>query len=59
MVLAMKIAFINELSDLCEKVGADVQDLAKGIGLDGRIGRKFLNVGPGYGGLVFQRIPWL
>lgn len=53
--LAMKIAFINELSDLCEKVGADVQDLAKGIGLDGRIGRKFLNVGPGYGGSCFPK----
>ena len=53
--LAMKIAFINELSDLCEKVDADVQELAKGIGLDGRIGRKFLNVGPGYGGSCFPK----
>ncbi|RZI46582.1 UDP-glucose dehydrogenase family protein [Candidatus Finniella inopinata] len=53
--LAMKIAFINQLSDLCEKVGADVQELAKGIGLDGRIGRKFLNVGPGYGGSCFPK----
>jgi UDPglucose 6-dehydrogenase len=53
--LAMKIAFINQMSDLCEKVGADVQELAKGIGLDGRIGRKFLNVGPGYGGSCFPK----
>lgn len=53
--LATKIAFINQLSDLCEKVGADVQELAKGIGLDGRIGRKFLNVGPGYGGSCFPK----
>ena len=48
--LATKITFINEISDLCEKVGADVQDVAKGIGLDGRIGGKFLHSGPGYGG---------
>ncbi len=53
--LAMKIAFINQLADLCEKVNADVQELAKGIGLDGRIGRKFLNVGPGYGGSCFPK----
>jgi UDPglucose 6-dehydrogenase len=53
--LAMKIAYINQMSDLCEKVGADVQELAKGIGLDGRIGRKFLNVGPGYGGSCFPK----
>lgn len=53
--LSMKIAFINQMSDLCEKVGADVQELAKGIGLDGRIGRKFLNVGPGYGGSCFPK----
>lgn len=53
--LAMKIAFINEVADLCEAVGADVQDVAKGIGLDGRIGRKFLNVGPGYGGSCFPK----
>jgi UDPglucose 6-dehydrogenase len=48
--LAVKIAFINEIADLCEKVGADVKQVSRGIGLDGRIGRKFLNVGPGYGG---------
>jgi hypothetical protein len=48
--LATKITFINEVADLCEAVGADVQDVARGIGLDGRIGRKFLHVGPGFGG---------
>src|SRR5258708_6782021 len=48
--LATKITFINEIADLCEKVGADVHDVARGIGLDGRIGRKFLHPGPGYGG---------
>lgn len=53
--LAAKIAFINEVSDLCEKCGADVSDVAKGIGLDGRIGRKFLHVGPGYGGSCFPK----
>ncbi|MCX7338169.1 MAG: UDP-glucose/GDP-mannose dehydrogenase family protein [Alphaproteobacteria bacterium] len=53
--LATKIAFINQMADLCEKVGADVQELAKGIGLDGRIGRKFLNAGPGYGGSCFPK----
>jgi UDPglucose 6-dehydrogenase len=47
--LATKITFINEIADLCEKVGADVQDVARGIGLDGRIGGKFLHAGPGYG----------
>src|SRR5258708_31243397 len=46
--LAAKITFINEIADLCEKVGADVHDVARGIGLDGRIGRKFLHPGPGY-----------
>jgi UDPglucose 6-dehydrogenase len=53
--LATKISFINEMADLCEKVGADVQDVARGIGLDGRIGKKFLNAGPGYGGSCFPK----
>jgi UDPglucose 6-dehydrogenase len=53
--LATKITFINEFADLCEKVGADVQDVARGIGLDGRIGGKFLNAGPGYGGSCFPK----
>ena len=53
--LAMKITFINEMADLCEKVGADVQEVARGIGLDGRIGSKFLHAGPGYGGSCFPK----
>ena len=54
-LLAMKITFINEVADLCEKVGADVQDVSRGIGLDGRIGGKFLHAGPGYGGSCFPK----
>ncbi len=53
--LATKITFINEMADLCEKVGADVQDVARGIGLDNRIGPKFLHPGPGYGGSCFPK----
>jgi UDPglucose 6-dehydrogenase len=53
--LAMKVTFINEISDLCEKAGADVQDVARGIGLDNRIGPKFLHAGPGYGGSCFPK----
>lgn len=53
--LAMKITFINEVADLCEKVGADVQQVARGIGLDKRIGAKFLHAGPGYGGSCFPK----
>jgi UDPglucose 6-dehydrogenase len=53
--LATKITFINEMADICEKVGADVQDVARGIGLDGRIGGKFLHAGPGYGGSCFPK----
>jgi len=53
--LATKITFINEIADLCERVGADVQDVARGIGLDGRIGGKFLHVGPGFGGSCFPK----
>jgi UDPglucose 6-dehydrogenase len=53
--LATKITFINEIADLCERVGADVQDVARGIGLDGRIGKKFLHAGPGFGGSCFPK----
>lgn len=53
--LAVKIAYINEMADLCEKVGANVQEVARGIGLDNRIGKKFLNAGPGYGGSCFPK----
>ncbi len=51
----MKVTFINEMADLCEKVSADVHDVARGIGLDGRIGRKFLHPGPGFGGSCFPK----
>lgn len=53
--LATKITFINEMADLCEKLGANVQDVSRGIGLDNRIGRKFLHAGPGYGGSCFPK----
>ena len=53
--LAMKITFINEIADLCEKVGADVQEVSRGIGTDNRIGSKFLHAGPGYGGSCFPK----
>ena len=53
--LATKITFINEIADLCERVGADVQEVARGIGLDNRIGGKFLHAGPGYGGSCFPK----
>ncbi|GLS45766.1 UDP-glucose dehydrogenase family protein [Methylobacterium brachythecii] len=53
--LATKITFINEIADLCEQVGANVQEVARGIGLDNRIGKKFLHAGPGYGGSCFPK----
>ena len=53
--LATKITFINEMADLCEQVGADVQDVSRGIGMDNRIGAKFLHAGPGYGGSCFPK----
>jgi len=56
--LATKIGFINEMSVLCEAIGADVQVIAKGMGLDSRIGHKFLRAGPGYGVPAFPKIPW-
>jgi UDPglucose 6-dehydrogenase len=53
--LATKISFINEIANLCERVGGDVQAIARGIGLDGRIGKKFLHAGPGFGGSCFPK----
>ena len=53
--LATKITFINEIADLCEAVGADVQEVARGMGLDNRIGGKFLHAGPGFGGSCFPK----
>ncbi|MBP1851357.1 UDP-glucose dehydrogenase family protein [Rhizobium halophytocola] len=53
--LALKLAYINEIADLCEYVGANIQDVSRGMGLDTRIGRKFLNAGPGYGGSCFPK----
>ena len=56
--LAVKITYINQMADLCERVGADVHDVARGMGMDKRIGSKFLHPGPGYGGSCFRRIHW-
>src|SRR6202042_3648315 len=53
--LATKVTFINEIADLCERAGADVQDVARGMGLDNRIGSKFLHAGPGFGGSCFPK----
>src|SRR5437762_6318963 len=53
--LATKVTFINEVAELCEKVGADVQEVARGIGLDNRIAPKFLHAGPGFGGSCFPK----
>ena len=53
--LATKITFINEIAELCERIGADVQEVARGIGLDNRIGTKFLHAGPGFGGSCFPK----
>ncbi len=53
--LAMKVTFINEVADLCEKTGGNVQDVARAIGMDNRIGSKFLHAGPGFGGSCFQK----
>ena len=53
--LALKLAYINEIADLCERAGANVQDVSRGMGLDSRIGQKFLNAGPGYGGSCFPK----
>ena len=56
--LALKITYTNEMADLCEAMGADVQQVARGIELDHRIGRKFLHAGPGYGASCFPKTPW-
>src|SRR5207247_3564840 len=53
--LAMKVSFVNEIANVCDAVGADVHDVARGIGLDHRIGRTFLHPGPGYGGACFPK----